>query len=99
MRRPHRVFRRIRQYLQDSQCSDTSHVTRLISGLAGRAREGAATMRVSGSDGGGRNGARVVVVTMVEVVVGVDMTVRKEVGKVAEAETEVVDMGEVGRKL
>lgn len=90
MRRPHRVFRRIRQYLQDSQCSDTSHVTQLISGLAGKAREGAATMRVRGGDRGG-----VVVVEVVEAVVGVDMTVRKEVGKVAEAETEVVDMGEV----
>lgn len=51
-------------------------------------------MRVRGGDRGGRNGAEVVVV-VIEIVVGVDMTVRKEVGKVAEAETEVVDMGEV----
>lgn len=93
-------FQRIGQYLQDSQCSDTSHMTQLISGLAGRAREGAATKRVRGGDGGGRNGAGVVV-AVVEVVVGVDKMVRKEIGKVAEvaeeleAETKVVDMVEV----
>lgn len=42
MRRPHRVFQRASQHLQESQCFDTHHVTgdtKLKNGLAVRARE------------------------------------------------------------